>query len=229
MQSEYKSIKSRGLTVELKHRAAELKDGSGFDKTIPANDPVFAPEDAPKAEPKPSAGHSCASKLTAAAAAALLCLTLSGCELNSMGAEEKPGFNYEAAVTYFIPELKRHTAFGTDTLKLKSLDEDEDPKLMQAAAAALRLNGAGVTLVDDEQEGKLKESKEMRELAAAQQAGLAPVHERTLWVKKNIMDETLLVTLALDDTILYCTFINFKGELVPSSALSIARGEVYGS
>lgn len=219
------------------YRAADSKAAGAavsLDKSTAANDPIFEPDN-PSAPASGSTERSRirialprrASGLTAAAA---LCLCLSGCELNTFGqASSEPAFDYGAAVNCFIPELKRHTAFGSDVLQLKSLNQHEDPRLLQAAASALRLNGASVALVDDEKAAALNNTKEMRELAAAQQAGLAPVHERTLWVKKDINGETLLLTLALDDTVMYCSFINFQGELVPSSALSIARGAVYGS
>lgn len=145
----------------------------------------------------------------------VLLLGAGGCQLPQQGDNKQEAFDYEQAVSFLIPELQRHCAFGSDLLQLTA--ESGSAELLQAAATALRRNGAAVSVA-----GESEESLSGRDPV------FTPGSRRQLRLAEYSIDGTVLLSLALDDTTLHCSFVSYYGQVRPTSAVSVMRG-TYGS
>ncbi len=151
----------------------------------------------------------------AAGLAALL--TLNGCQTLNSDAVNAPfsDADYGKACSYFMPALKQHSAFGTDSFVLCS--EDLTEAQMQQVAAELRRHGAAVQL-EPAVRSSFGPSYNPVDMTGVQG------ELRYLQFSSSMNGDNLLLALGLEDELLlYCAFMNFEGELTPISAVSIER------
>ncbi len=146
-----------------------------------------------------------------------LLLCAGGCQLpRSAGhGESAEAFDYAQAVTYMIPELQRHCAFGSDLLQLQAAEGST--ALLQAAADTLRRHGAAVSLAEDDEA-----------FLAGSELAFTSGSRRRLQLAACTIGDTVLLSLMLDEVTLYCSFTAYHGQVRPASAVSVMR-RAYGS